>query len=238
MTYDKNTIEIIPYPTNARAENLTGHRFHRLTVLGFAGRDKWRVGKWWCECECGNITKLAASDLRSEHSQSCGCLQRELLADKQRTHGRSQDSVYSIWCGMIVRCYSPNYIDFAHYGGRGITVCDRWRNSFVAFLEDMHERPSPKHSVERQDTNGNYEPDNCIWATSKEQNNNKRNNRLITLHGVTRTVTQWAEELGCSSKTLFARIYLGWDDKAVLTIPVKQHHSISSPPLAESSPDA
>lgn len=113
---------------------------------------------------------------------------------------------YHVWQGMIRRCEGENATDYKNYGGRGITVCAEWRNSYEQFMKDMGPRPTPKHTLERKDTNGNYEPGNCVWATMKEQQNNKRNNRLLTHNGETKTMTQWAESIGITVYAMYQRL--------------------------------
>ncbi len=219
MTYTKDNIEIVPYPSTARAENLTGQIFTRLTVLGFAGRDQWRVARWWCECECGNITWVAASGLRNSKHTSCGCLARELTSLRTTTHGQSQTSTFFVWCSMRQRCQNPTVPCYKNYGGRGIRVCDRWNESFENFIEDMGLKPSERYTVERRNTNGNYEPTNCYWGTWKEQNNNRRNNHLITYQGRTQTMAQWAEETGIAYKILSHRVYRQWPEHRLFSTP-------------------
>ena len=119
---------------------------------------------------------------------------------------------------MMRRCDSPSQKSFKHYGGRGITVCERWKQSFLAFLADMGEAPSVQSWIERENTDGDYSPDNCKWSTPKANNNNRRNNHRLTVNGKTMTATQWAETVGLPQKTLFARIYAGWSpEKAIMT---------------------
>lgn len=123
------------------------------------------------------------------------------------THGLTNTTEYGVWAGMLSRCYSKNRACYKDYGGRGITVCDRWRNSFKAFLEDMKKRPSLKHSIDRWPNNdGNYEPGNCRWATPEEQHNNTRSNRLLTFEGQTMTLSQWANKKGISKSGLRYRL--------------------------------
>ena len=122
---------------------------------------------------------------------------------------------------MKERCCDPKNKRFADYGGRGIKVCDRWLNSFENFLADMGLKPSPEHSIERKNTDGDYEPDNCKWATQIEQANNKRTNHLITANGKTQTVRQWERELGCYKRSVSNRILRGWDEVRAVTEPFK-----------------
>jgi len=128
-------------------------------------------------------------------------------------------SEYTSWSQMKDRCYNKNDHAFYRYGGRGITVCDRWRNSFINFFSDMGPRPSPNHSIDRIDNNGNYEPSNCRWATIKEQNRNRRDNSLITVNGVTKCLVAWVEELGICRTTIQRRMQNGMNgEEAVLKV--------------------
>jgi hypothetical protein len=121
---------------------------------------------------------------------------------------------YRAWRSMRDRCYNLNYSSYPIYGGRGISVCEAWNGSFERFLADMGMKPSPKHSIERLDVNGNYEPNNCVWADHFQQANNRRNNRIITANGKTQTLAQWCRESGMD-KTLFRlRCNLGWCESA------------------------
>jgi hypothetical protein len=135
------------------------------------------------------------------------------------THGRTYDPIYEIWCGMIKRCYNRKHKDWRLYGGKGIRVCARWRHTFAAFLADMGERPSPKHSIDRRDGTKGYSPENCRWATAKEQANNTAANRRLTYNGVTRTLSQWADVVGIDMQLLSARNRAGWSVERVLTKP-------------------
>ena len=142
------------------------------------------------------------------------------LQNPQR-HGETangkRSTEYNIWMGMLDRCRRKTFKQWRDYGGRGVTVCERWE-SFELFLEDMGRRPSPKHSLDRYpNKNGNYGPDNCRWATTVEQCNNKRNNVLITFRGKTQTVELWCEELGIKKSTVWARLWKGWDIESALT---------------------
>ncbi len=127
---------------------------------------------------------------------------------------------YVCWQQMNSRCFNPRNRCFPRYGGRGVTVCDRWRHDFAAFLADMGPRPSPKHSIDRIDNSGPYSPENCRWATLTEQNRNKRTNRLLTFHGETLPLSAWAERLGMPENTIRNRLRRGWSDERTLTEPV------------------
>lgn len=153
-----------------RGINLEGKRFGRFTVVSLSGRSNQGQFKWLCRCDCGKEKRINGYDLTHGHSTSCGCYRDEINS----THGKCYSSEYASWCNMIARCTNPKIINYHHYGGRGITVCDRWRKSFELFYLDMGKRPSLDYSLERLDVNGNYEPSNCVWATQSQQMRNVR----------------------------------------------------------------
>lgn len=169
---------------------------------------------WVCQCECGKATTVPSRNLRKGHTKSCGCKRAELVGIRNTKHGHSVNRQmgleYRIWVEMKQRCYNPKCNRYHTHGERGITVCERWRESFEAFLEDMGTRPSKGLSIERRDNNGNYESGNCYWATRKQQARNKRTTMFLTVNGETKPVSQWAEESGINYHTLRARIKSGW----------------------------
>ncbi len=202
-----------------RRVELAGKKYGRLTATRRVGRDKYRRSLWECQCECGNTIVVDSGSLASGNTRSCGCLMRDtnrrLVAERSTTHGLSRSSTYRIWAKMIERCENRRSKTYSDYGARGIKVCDRWRESFENFLSDMGPR-SPGMTIERNDNDGDYCPENCRWATRKEQNNNKRNSRVLECNGKRQTVARWSEELGISSKTIFTRLYNGWSIEAAL----------------------
>lgn len=163
---------------NRPLKDYAGQRFNRLLAIRLIEREPvWNDHLWLFRCDCGNEPSLRIKSVRIGHTKSCGCLHSEGVAARNTTHGlsRAYGSEFRIWKGMRARCSNPRHNDFKLYGGRGISVCDRW-SDFAAFVEDMGPRPAGL-SIDRINVNGNYEPGNCRWATAKEQANNKRNSR-------------------------------------------------------------
>lgn len=182
--------------------------------------------RWLCECECGTKKIVSAGDISRGGSMSCGCRRRVLISRRSTKHGMSHNEkykdLYRLWVGMRERCNSPKSSSYKNYGGRGIAVCQRW-DDFETFMNDVGPKPSPKHSIDRIDVNGDYCPDNCRWATTKEQANNVRRNRRIEHQGCIRNLCQWAELFGLKPAVLGKRLKLGWDMSRALLSPVKQN---------------
>ncbi len=154
--------------------NLTGKRFGKLMVVEWAGSSKYRYATWLCQCDCGTVTKVLSGSLVSGHTRSCGCLRKRASRTRRLTHGQCGTSTYNTWINMKARCAKVGHLDYKHYGGRGITICDRWLHSFENFFTDMGPKPSSELSIDRIDNNGHYEPGNCRWATAKQQRANQR----------------------------------------------------------------
>lgn len=158
--------------------NIIGERFYNLVVKKFY-KSKGGLSYWICQCDCGKEKIIQGGHLKSNSVKSCGCLKGKMIADKIKKHNLSYSSEYKIWANMKDRCYNEKSDNYHNYGGRGIIVCKEWINSFEKFYSDMGKRPSSKHSINRIDNNGNYEPNNCCWATKTQQDRNKRNNRKV-----------------------------------------------------------
>lgn len=209
------------------AQDLTGQKFGLLTVTRLATQNGWRR-QWECLCECGCTTLANPSDLKrhdKRQKRSCGCLYAVAARNRKPKHGMYGTPTYICWKTMRARCNYSGDIGFANYGGRGITICERW-NEFKNFLEDMGERPGKKMTVERKDTNGNYCKENCLWATYKTQERNRRNNRRITFNGQTKCLEEWANEIGVTHGTLSDRLKRGWSlDEAFTKSPLGHHRN-------------
>lgn len=165
------------------SEDLSGRRFGRLSVIGKADVKKqhsYGHSMWVCVCDCGKETIVYGSSLLQGKTKSCGCYQIDTVRKSNSTHGESHSRLHRIWSGMKERCCNVNAENYQNYGGRGISICNEWMNSFESFRDwAVLNGYSDCLSIDRIDVNGNYEPQNCRWATMKEQNNNKRNNRLL-----------------------------------------------------------
>lgn len=197
-----------------------GQKFDQLTVIaGPVFRNKRTY--YICDCLCGQKSEARHDSLLSGNTRSCGC-----LIGTTKKHGHTANGLtsgeYHSWDAMQRRCNNPRCSQYPNYGGRGISVCERWSASFEDFLADMGSRPSPKHSLDRIDVNGNYEPTNCRWATVTEQGNNRRTNKQITYNGETRTYAEWERYLNWPPGTIGSRIRLGWSQERALQFPHKE----------------
>ena len=210
------------------AKDLTGQKFGRLTATHIAEKaGKSRGLNWAVSCDCGAQKTVRACALLSGATQSCGCHRREVAkkaGDRSRTHGQSKDSIYNIWDSMHQRCTNPNRKDFVKYGARGISVCERWKE-FHNFFADMGDKPAGM-SLDRVDNSKGYSPENCRWATAKQQNRNQSSNVNITFNGETMCINAWAEKTGINEITLHARLQMyRWPVARALTTPVKPRKS-------------
>lgn len=186
--------------------DITGQRFGRLVAVSKAPSSQGRnpLTHWNCICDCGEARVVGTMNLVRGRAKSCGCLQKEVVSENSTTHGMSRSGTYRSWNAMWGRCTRVGNPSFANYGGRGVTVCDRWK-SFESFFSDMGARPEGMTLDRFPNADGNYEPGNCRWATKAEQDNNKRTNVHVTWRGKTQTYSQWARELGQKPSVLRAR---------------------------------
>lgn len=212
--------------------DLTGRRYDRLTVIGmtdpYADKSGHKCNRWMCKCDCGGTAIATSGELNAGHTRSCGCLRRDRIRESVMKHGFSKTRLYHIYLGMIDRCFDKTSDNYMNYGGRGITVCDEWKGTegikrFIAWAKDSGY--SETLSLDRINVNGEYSPSNCRWATNKEQQNNKRDNRYITVGGETKTMKQWAEQYGIGYTTLKQRIYNGWEVEKAIKQPVDKRFS-------------
>lgn len=176
--------------------DLVGQTFGRLTVVAYEKRSRWK-----CLCECGNFHTAVGYDLKRGITQSCGCYGIDQRRAATQTHGKSNTPEYRTWANMIQRCTNEKSRMYYRYGGRGITVCERWRK-FENFLADMGRKPSPMHTIDRIDSDGDYDPDNCRWLPKAEQSSNRSN--TIRIDG--KTIHELAKEAGVKAHTMYQRV--------------------------------
>jgi hypothetical protein len=200
--------------------DIVGHVFGRYTVIAKSPRAGTH-SYWVCRCACGNERTVRGDSLLCGHSGSCGCLCAEVSSKKARTHGRTKTTEYKTWQGMRSRCDNARDHGYPRYGGRGIRVCQRWRTSFEQFFADMGPKPSPTHSLDRINNDGDYEPRNCRWASKATQSRNRGSNRLLTLNGETKPLIEWAEAIGVTHRTLTMRLLNKWPIEKALTTPLQ-----------------
>jgi hypothetical protein len=204
-----------------RINDLKGRVFGRLTVVNQDGVSKNRKAVWRCKCECGMYKNIIAGDLVSGRTLSCGCLHKDRAKESSTIHGRRYEELYPTWNGMMDRCHNKNSTAYKHYGARGITVCDRW-HELDNFLSDVGDRPEGT-TLDRKDNNKGYYPENCRWATNRQQSTNRSNNVYITYEGVTKTKVEWAEEKGMHIGTLKYRLMIGWSVEDALNKATRPH---------------
>jgi hypothetical protein len=189
--------------------DMVGKKVGFLTGVRFAGIGRRGLARWIFVCDCGTEHEANGADVRSGVTLSCPQCARERIRVSTVTHGMSSTAEYRIWKGMRARCYNKEEAGFANYGGRGITVCAKWLDSFETFISDMGMRPSGKHSIDRKNNNGNYEPGNCRWATKAQQNSNTRRTYRILFGGTEKTMAELSKETGIAVTTLYARYAKG-----------------------------
>ncbi len=206
--------------------DMTGKRFGKLTVIE-KGTTKNKRIKWICKCDCGKTLEVDGTLLRIRQ-RSCGCARKEHIK-----HGKTHSRLYAIWCDMKQRCLNPNEKTYFRYGGRGITICDEWRDDFASFerwaMQSGYDKKAPRGqcTLDRVDVNGNYCPENCRWTTNKVQCNNKRSNRYLEFNGEKHTIAEWSDIMGINQSTISVRLSrYGWSVKEALTIPADYRNRV------------
>lgn len=207
----------------AYAQEMKNKRFGRLLVISRHGSDKRNNATWLCQCDCGNTSIVSTAGLNKGHTNSCGCIHRERMANLTKTHGQSHSKAWNSWMKAKDRCFNSKHIAFHKYGGAGISMCDRWKNSFESFYADMGDPPTSTHSLDRIDNSKGYEPENCRWASKKQQSDNSSWPRLITFRGETKNLSEWSKSLGMDINSVRTRIkILGWSVERALTEPPRK----------------
>ncbi len=202
--------------------NLLGQKFGRLTVIKEAEKIDSNA-RWVCLCECGNTVIAITAKLKNGHVKSCGCYRRDIPSLRKKTHGETKTRLYQTWCHMKQRCYYKKTLNFERWGGRGITVCPQWKNSYEAFRDwALSNGYKDGLSIDRIDNDKGYSPDNCRFATRIEQCRNKSTNFFYK----GKTLAQWSEETGISQKLIsYRKNKAKWDMEKVLHTPVRKSHS-------------
>lgn len=210
--------------------DLAGKRFGRLIVIERDENDKYGNLMWLCKCDCGNVVTVRGNHLKHGQTQSCGCLQaeksKERIIEYNYVHGKRGTRIYGSWKSIKDRCLNCNSSAFHNYGGRGITICDEWKNDFQAFYDYVSQLPhfgEKGYTLDRINNDRNYEPGNVKWSTEKEQANNRRTNVLITFNNETHTLQQWSEITGINKNVLSDRMNkLHWSVEKALMTPVRK----------------
>lgn len=205
----------------SRVVDLVGKKFGRLRVLTRNGSNISGNAVWLCVCDCGQKTNVPSNNLKSCHTTSCGCLGHELRIKHGYAHRKRRSRVYNTWADMIQRCTNSCVSNYPRYGGRGITVCERWLK-FENFLEDMGKPPTDKHQIDRTYNDEGYCKQNCRWVTRNQNQRNTRRNRLLTFFHKTQCMIEWAEETGISASIIWQRLKRGWSTERALTEPMRR----------------
>lgn len=208
-------------------KDITGRKFGSWLCVSYAAK-----GYWLCHCDCSVERLVFGADLRRGKSTGCGCIADKKFAEKLIKHGGARRGKelpeYWVWKSMMGRCYIPKITHYSYYGGKGITVVERW-HSFINFFDDMGKRPTPLHTIDRIDGNAAYSPENCRWATRGEQVRNRMSTHWITLNGETKCLTDWARQYNIKPATLASRLTNGWDIIKALNTKVQIKHYTNKP---------
>lgn len=206
--------------------DLTGKRFGKLTAINSHYDKEKKVTFWECKCDCGNVTFVRANSLVHERTKSCGCLRTESNMQKKTTHGLSGTPLYTAWYAMKKRCNNPGNHNYDRYGGRGISVCNEWIDSFEAFSDwALSNGYREGLSIDRIDNDGDYSPENCRWVDIKTQNNNRGVSLMFTYNGKTQNLSSWCEELGVPYFRTWQRIVqYGYTFEQAISLPLHKTH--------------
>jgi hypothetical protein len=198
-----------------KLKNIIGQKFGNLTIIKelkphlTPNKTKQRIVL--CKCDCGNLFKTQLYHVTSKHTKSCGCIQKEKFSQIISKHNLSNTRLYNTYYNMRSRCYNKNNKEYQHYGGRGIKVCDEWLDSFQSFYDwSMNNGYKDNLTIDRIDNDIGYSPSNCRWVNLSTQQRNKRNNRIITINGITHCITEWCEILNLKLNTVYKRLRYGW----------------------------
>ena len=225
----KTLQDYLAWVFSMNAIDIKGQKYGRLTVLEksepirFKGSGKTKI-RWLCRCECGNTVVVTTGALRSGRTKSCGCYATEkqrIIGSKRKTHGMAGTRLYDIWRSMKKRCDVKTTEAYKNYGGRGIKICNEWANNYKSFYDWAISAGYKKgKEIDRIDNNGNYEPNNCRFVDEETQANNKRNVRLYTINGITKSLSQWCKDYDLDYYMVRQRIYkLGWTIEDALNKP-------------------
>ena len=197
--------------------DLTGKKFGRLTVLRYSHKSG-NKHYWLCKCDCGKEKPVIGCCLKSGNTKSCGCYNKEKRIETHTKHGMKNTKIYYVWKAIKKRCENPNDTAYKNYGGRGIKVCDEWKNDFTSFYNwSIKNGYKEGLSIDRIDNNGNYEPLNCRWATRIEQGRNTRKNRFIEYNGEKHCISEWSSLLGIKQRKIYDRLKKGWSIEKVFS---------------------
>lgn len=214
-----------------RYVDLTGQKFGKLTVIQRSKDNNHGEAHWVCLCECGNEHVASSYNLTHGKSHQCTKCSFKQIANGQRKHNCEPKRLYEAYVNMKTRCYNKNYSLYHRYGGRGICVCDEWRDSFVAFRDwALSHGYSDDLTLDRINNDGNYEPSNCKWSTVTEQSNNRRTNRILTVNGVRDTMANWARKSGTPYWVIQERLEKNWSDTEAVLNPWVKRQSLSRTP--------
>lgn len=202
-----------------KLKDISCQKFGRLTALCRLHNTKGKT-KWLCVCDCGNFKEVRVSHLISKHTNSCGCLHKENISNLFSKHHKTKTRIYTTWLSMKSRCYNKSNKDYMYYGGRGIKLCDEWCDDFQSFYDwAINNGYKDNLTIDRIDVNGNYEPNNCRWITTKQQARNRRDNKLYTINDVTRCLSEWCEIYKLKYQKVYDRLYkLGWSIERALEL--------------------